>query len=91
MTALRNVQRLWLQNSVTSTRTHLPQIFADDLTAFARDSVKYVDTVFKPGGFTDRPETPSAYFGPPTPEKNKLWASLYDGESKNSRGLQIGC
>lgn len=50
-------------------------------TAFAGEEVDYVDITFQPGGFTDSPEIPSAYFGAPTPEKDRLWTQLYDGDS----------
>jgi hypothetical protein len=47
-----------------------------------------IDTVFTPGGFTDTLEPPSLYFGTPTPEKDKLWAKLYAGSSKERRNCQ---
>lgn len=48
-------------------------------TAFARDSTRYLETVFSPSGFSDSSQQPSAYYGEPTPEKDRLWKSLYDG------------
>ncbi|KAL1981350.1 hypothetical protein VTN96DRAFT_2741 [Rasamsonia emersonii] len=45
---------------------------------FARDSTRYLETVFSPSGFSDSSQQPSAYYGEPTPEKDRLWKSLYD-------------